>query len=187
MRFRFAGGLDLATGALVLGGALLVAASIVAAVVTLSPSQAVRTPDASELAAPAPMPGGERPANALPSDRVATVLAMDPSAGAGGTARPGDHVDVLGYFSRAVNSGAGNENVTRVLAQDVPVLAVDRSGSQISLTLAVTQNGALLMHEALALGAKPMIALRPVDAPAGSLAPTAFSDSDLAHRLAVAP
>ena len=32
MRFRFAGGLDLATGALVLGGALLVAATLVAAV-----------------------------------------------------------------------------------------------------------------------------------------------------------
>jgi Flp pilus assembly protein CpaB len=179
MRFRLAGGLDLATGALVLGGALLVAAAIVAAIVTLSP------PPASPTSQPEQAPTTQtRPSDALSPDRVAAVISLDPTAAAGGAARPGDHVDLLGYFPKQASS---QESVTRVLVEEVPVLSVDRDGASVALTVALRQESALLVHEAQALGAKPFVALRPLDAPAGSIAPAIFSDSDLARRLAGAP
>src|SRR5690348_15522542 len=102
MRFRLAGGLDLATGALLLGGALLVAAAIVAAVVTLSPPQPTPVP---ETGVAAPSGDTQRPASALSADRVATVIALDPTAAAAGATRAGDHVDLLGYFPKAASSG----------------------------------------------------------------------------------
>src|SRR5438046_754284 len=107
MRFRPAGGLDLITGALVLGGALLVAASLVAAVVVLAPPA---QPAVQPQPTPAPTPG--RGLAALPPDRVATVLYVEVAAGAGSAARAGDHIDLLGYFPRQVT---GTDNVTRLL------------------------------------------------------------------------
>ncbi len=169
MRFRPAGGLDLATGALILGGSCLVAISIVAAVVLLAPPPAV-TP-------PAPVATTGRAAVALPAGRVAAVLNADVSAGAGTAARSGDRVDVLAYFSHQVT---GAEAVTRVLVNDVEVLTVDRSGSNVALTLAVPQASALLLQEAQALGARPFVALRSVDGTTDM--PSSFGDADLAHR-----
>src|SRR5438477_10475121 len=102
MRFRLAGGLDLATGALLLGGALLVPAAIVAAVATLSPPQ---TSPPLEAGSPAQSPESQRPASTLTADQVATVISLDATAAAGGATRAGDRVDVLGYFPRAANAG----------------------------------------------------------------------------------
>jgi Flp pilus assembly protein CpaB len=182
MRLRLAGGLDLATGALIAGGSVLVAASVVAAVVLLTPpprepaSSPESTPTASARATPS------RPSLALPPDKVAAVLHVDAAAGAGGAAQPGDHVDVLGYFSRQVS---GADNVTRLLLQDVGVLTVDRSGPGVALTLAVSQDAAILLQEAQALGAHPFVTLRAVDSTTGAAtALTTFSDADLAARLA---
>jgi Flp pilus assembly protein RcpC/CpaB len=175
MRFRPAGGLDLASGALILGGASLIAASLVAAAVLMAPPQ----PSASrtDLVTTSPTVMGRASASLQP-DRVATVLTVDTGIGAGGTTRTGDHVDVLGYFSRQVT---GADAVTRVLLQDVSVLAVERGGANVSLTLAVPQQSALLLQEAQALGARPFVTLRPVRATAEM--PASFSDSDLAGRL----
>jgi Flp pilus assembly protein CpaB len=178
MRFRPAGGLDLATGALLLGGAWLLAVSIVAAVVLLAPAAPPVTTSATELAsASAPT---IRPSAALPADRVAAVLSVDIGSGAGGAARTGDHVDVLGYFSHQVS---GAQAVTRVLVTDVPVLTVDRSGASVALMLAVPQEAALLLQEAeaQALGARPFVTLRGVEQTAEL--PSSFSDSDLANRI----
>jgi hypothetical protein len=61
-------------------------------------------------------------------------------------------------------------------------LAVDRAGANVSLTLAVPQQSALLLQEAQALGVRPFVTLRPVRAT--SEMPASFSDSDLAGRLA---
>jgi Flp pilus assembly protein CpaB len=102
--------------------------------------------------------------------------------GVGAAAQPGDHVDVLGYFSRQVT---GADNVTRLLLQDVGVLTVDRSGAGVALTLSVSQDAAVLLQEAQALGAHPFVTLRPVDSSSGSATSlTTFSDADLAARLA---
>jgi Flp pilus assembly protein CpaB len=174
MRFRPAGGLDLAAGALILGGASLVAASIVAAVVLLAPA-ASGTPDAESQPTPTVV---TRASAALPPDRVAAVLTVDVGAGAGGAARVGDHVDVLGYFPR---SSARREAISRVLVRDVPVLLLDRSGAGVAITLAVTQESALLLQEVQALGARPFVALRPLQEVANL--PPSFSDSDLTSRL----
>jgi len=107
---------------------------------------------------------------------------VDVGAGAGGTARTGDHVDVLGYFPRQVT---GAEAVTRVLVQDVSVLGVERAGANVVLTLAVPQQTALLLQEAQALGAHPFVTLRPLQATAET--PAIFSDGDLASRISGAP
>src|SRR5438132_7673255 len=176
MQFRSAGGFDLATGALILGGAGLIAAAIVAAVVLISPPPQV-APAVPEPIPTAPLSG--RPSAALPADRVAAALTVDVSAGAGGAARAGDHVDVLAYFSRQIT---GAEAVTRVVMQDVAVLNVDRSGSSVALTLALPQASALLLQEAQALGARPFVTLRPTRQ--STDIPAAFSDSDLANRFA---
>jgi Flp pilus assembly protein CpaB len=176
-RPRLASGFDAVSAALIVGGAALVAASIVAAVVLLSP------PRSPEPAAPEPTPTPlltGRTSAALPPDRVATVLTVDAAAGAAGAARMGDHIDILGFFSR---QASGTDPVTRVLLADVPVLSVDRSGTSVALTLAVPQESALLLNEAQALGAQPLVALRPLH-PVGE-PPASFSDADLAKRLTV--
>ena len=178
-----AGGLDLATGGLILGGVALIAASLVA-VSALRPPAPDVLPSAAEpgLAPPQAPTLGTRPSVALSTDQVATVLFVDAAAGAGSAARPGDRVDVLGYFSRQV---IGVESITRVLLQDIPVLTVDRSGSGVALTLAVTHDGALLLQEAQAIGAHPFVTLRSVQVvPQAEGMPPSFSDTDLAARLA---
>jgi Flp pilus assembly protein CpaB len=178
MRLRPTGGLDLATGALIVGGAVLLAASLVAAVVVLTPLSA------ETAAIPAPLPTAVttpvRASLALPADRIAAVLYVDAGAGAGTAARSGDRIDVLGYFSSRLT---GSENVTRMLLQDVPVLTVDRSGSNVALTLAVPQDVALLLHEAQALGVRPFVTLRGVPSATMPSSATTFSDADLAGRL----
>ncbi len=159
-------GLDLVTGALLLGGAGLLAASIVAAVVLLTPPEGSPVPGPE--AVPTPLLAG-RPSAALSPDRVATVLAVDAGVGAGSAVRAGDHVDVLAFFAQ--------QTTTRLILQDVPVLNVDRSGSSIALTLAVPQTSALVLQESQALGARPLVTLRPLQ-PLGEL-PGSFSDADL--------
>ena len=172
MRIRPVGGLDLATGALILGGACLVAAAFIAAVVMLSPPS-------PEPALSSAQPSPERPAAALPSDKLATLLTVDLGVGAGAAARVGDHVDILGYFPHQVT---GADAVTRVLLRDVQVLATQRSASSVALTLAVPQPSALLLQEAQALGARPFVTLRGVNEQVDL--PASFSDTDLVDRLA---
>jgi hypothetical protein len=175
MRFRPAGGLDLATGALILGGAGLLAVAFASVFVLLAP-----TPPRGPGPEPAPMASTTpaRASVALSADRVAAVVNVDVGAGAGAAARGGDHVDVLGYFPRQVT---GAEAITRVLVQDVPVLTADRVGAGVALTLAVPRESALLLQEAEALGAHAFVTLR-ADQYSDDL-PQSFSDSDLATRL----
>ena len=174
-RFRLTGGFDAATAGLILGGALLIAVSIVAAVVLLTPPPG-QAPAATEPT-PTPIISG-RTAAALPPDRVAAVLTVDATTGAAGATRTGDHIDILGYFS---HQATGADAVTRVLLSDVTVLGVDRAGSSVALTLSVPQESALLLHEAQALGAQPVVALRPIQ-PLAEV-PGSFSDTNLATRL----
>jgi Flp pilus assembly protein CpaB len=179
----FAGGLDLATGALILSGVVLIVGSLVAAASLLAPATVIQpsSPDESTLSAPALTPGS-RPSVALAADQVATVLFVDASTGAGSATRSGDRVDVLGYFSRQV---LGSESETRLLLPDVPVLTVDHSSPGVALTLAVSHDGALLLQEALAIGARPFVTLRSVHVlPDAEGMPRSFSDSNLADRLA---
>jgi Flp pilus assembly protein CpaB len=180
MRLQLPRGLDLASGALIASGVVLVAAAIVAAVVYVTPP--------SSIAASAPEPGlvapedPGRPSETLAADRVAAVLFVDAANGAGGAAHPGDRVDVLGYFSRKVT---GDQSVTRVLLQDVPVLASSRSGASVALTLAVPHESAVLLQEAQAIGARPLVTLRAAQSTLDASAPDlSFSDADLANRVA---
>ena len=178
MRFRPAGGLDLATVALILGGAGLLAASLVVGVMLLASPAPTASPSAGGEPAATVRPGGG-PAVELPGERVATVLSVDTAAGAGAFAQIGDHVDVLGYFSA---QATGSDGITRVLIEDVPVLDVDRTGGSVALTLQVAPDSALLLQESQALGARPFITLRSVQHTADL--PTSFSDEDLASRVA---
>jgi len=176
MRFRPAGGLDLTTGALILGGASLIAVSIVAAVALFAPPASI--PPAT--VAPAANPRvADRPSAALDAEHVAAVLNVDIGAGAGVAARAGDRIDVVGFFSRQITGG---EAVTRILVRDAPVLRVDRTGGSVALTLEVTPSGALLLQEAQALGARPFVTLRSAQATAELQA--GFSDSELAQKVA---
>jgi Flp pilus assembly protein RcpC/CpaB len=174
-RSPLAAGFDLATAGLIVGGAILLAASVVAAMVLLAPPRSPTVPVAAPSPAPTP---GARAAAALPADRVATVLTLDAAAGAAAATRSGDHIDIFGYFARRTT---GSEAVTRVLLADVPVLGIDRAGNNVSLTLAVPPESALVLQEAQALGVQPFVALRPVQPTAE--APADFSDTDLVNRL----
>lgn len=173
--FSNTGGLDLATGALILSGVVLIVGALVAAASLLAHPTVV---EPSAVSPPALTPGA-RPSVALAADQVATVLFVDASTGAGSATRSGDRVDVLGYFSRQV---IGSESETRLLLPDVPVLTVDHAGPGIALTLAVPHAGALLLQEALAIGGRPFVTLRSAHGADG--VPRSFSDSDLANRLA---
>ena len=152
-------------------GAVLLAAAIVGVLVVLQP---VAAGPAQPTAEPA-----TQLTPVVPPDRVATVLRVDATGGAAAVAHVGDHVDVLGYFSRQVTGG---ENVTRLLVADVPVMAVAPDGSGAGLTLAVPQATALLLHEAQALGARPFVVLRS-GAGGETTYPSSLTDSELAERL----
>ena len=177
MRLRALSSLDFITLALLCAGALLVAVAVIGIVVVLEPNSQLA--EQTTPGAP-PTPTGERAAAALPADRVATVLYLDAGVGAGSVARASDHVDVMGYFSARVTGGGG---LTRVLLTDVPVLSSDRNGPSVALTLAVPQDTAVLLQEAQALGARPLVTLRSALAGAAPNMPTTFSDTDLAQRL----
>jgi hypothetical protein len=175
MRVRLAGGLDLVTGGLIVGGAALIAVSIVATVVLRAPQ-----PDPGPTAPEVPTRvASSRPSIALPSDRVAALLHVEAATGAGGAVRPGDRVDVLGYFSAQVT---GTEGLTRMLLPDVAVLTVERSGSSVALTLAIARDTALLLHEAQSLGARQFVTLRPYAAGDATRVWATFSDAELASR-----
>lgn len=177
MRIRFLAGLDFLTLLLLACGAALLLTAAIGAWVLLAPPAA---PESEAVAAPTAT--ADRAAAALPADQVATVLYVDAAVGAGVATRGGDRVDVLGYFARQVTGSGG---LTRVLLQDVPVLNTSRAGNTVALTLAVSQDSALLLHEAQALGARPFVTLRS-ERVGGSAAglPASFSDADLAERLA---
>jgi hypothetical protein len=180
---KSAGGVDLATGALILGGVALIAVSFIAAGALLAPATVADPGVAVDASLAGPTPTlASRASVALSADQVATVLFVDATTGAGSAARTGDRVDVLGYFSRQV---IGSESITRLLLPDVPVLTVDHSGPGVALTLAVPHDGALLLQEALAIGARPFVTLRSVQViQAAPGVPPSFSDTDLAKRLA---
>jgi hypothetical protein len=171
MRLRLVGGLDPATGALLLGGAGLIALSLVGLLVLLVPAGTQQgTVTGVQVSA--------RP----PADRVSAVLNVDAAIGAASAAQAGDRVDVLGYFSKQVTGTAG---LTRVIVHDVPVLTSERSGNNVALTLALPQDAAMLLQEAHALGAKPFVTLRALDAPpSAEPAQASYSDADLAARMA---
>jgi Flp pilus assembly protein CpaB len=167
VRSRPLASVDALTAALIVGGCLLLAAAIVSAIVLVRPPA---EPRPAALSEPTP----------LPADHVATVLRVDPAAGAVNAARVGDHVDVLGYFSRQVT---GVESVTRLLIGDVAVLAIARDGGATALTLAVPADTALLLQQAQAMGAKPFVVLRSATDQASRMYPV-LTDTSLAQRLA---
>lgn len=178
MWHRVAGGLDLTTAALITSGAALIAVSLVAAIVLLAPS-GIAAPNTE--ASPTAEAETDRPSVALSAGLVATVLNVDIAAGAGVAARPGDHVDVLGYFSRQTT---GSASVTQVLLHDVLVMTVERSAAGAALTLAVPQDAALVLQAAQGLGARSFVTLLPqASSPSAAARPTSFSDADLASLL----
>jgi hypothetical protein len=83
MRLQFARGLDLGGSALIAGGVVLVAAAVVSIVVYVSSTSPPAPVDPAQIAAVASAPG--RAAEALPSDKVATVLFVDAGLGGGGS------------------------------------------------------------------------------------------------------
>ncbi|GAC1328675.1 MAG: hypothetical protein NVSMB2_27930 [Chloroflexota bacterium] len=178
MRFRLAGGLDLTTAALLVGGVVLVAVSLIAAGSLVLPTTTLPlsepTPTSHTLAP------GARPAASLPTDRVAAVVYVNSSLGAVSAIKVGDRVDILGYFS---SSASQTENTTRTILEDVLVLSTQPSGSDVALTLAVQQSEALLVNETQALGVRPFVML-PATHSGTTPPPATFTDSDLAARLA---
>jgi hypothetical protein len=177
MRLGRLGGLDGLSLGLLAAGALLLAAALVGAVVLVAPAgSGAPAPAPTPVVAPDSLP----PDAAVPADRVATVLEVDAAADAASVARSGDHIDVLGYFGHASTGGDG---VTRPLLEDVPIVSVARSGATVELTLAVPQDGLLLLQEAQALGARTFVALRSTAQPSGRALPPSFSDADLANRI----
>jgi len=181
MRLGRLGGLDGLSLGLLAAGALLLAAALVGAAVLVAPAGG-----GTAAPAPTPLPALDSlpPDAAVPADRVATVLAVDAAAGAASVARSGDHVDVLGYFGHATTGG---DSITRPLLEDVPVVSVARSGATVDLTLAVPQDGLLLLQEAQALGARTFVALRSTAQPSGRALPSSFTDADLASRISQGP
>ena len=174
---RLAGGLDLITAALIASGAALIAVSLVAAIVLTPPGVAAPTNEAS----PTAEAETDRPSVALSAGLVATVLNVDPAAGAGVAAWPGDHVDVLGYFS---GQATGSASVTQVLLHSVLVMTAERSAAGAALTLAVPQDAALVLQAAQGLGARFFVTLIPqASSPSDAARPTSFSEADLASLL----
>jgi hypothetical protein len=154
--------MDALTLLLIFLGATLLATAIVGSVVLAQPS-------------PAPPP----PAAAEPPDLVTTQVGIDATVGTAAALRAGDHVDVLGYF---VGQASGQDDTTRLLIADVPVVSVTRSSGTAALTLALAPDSAQLLHEAETLGVKPLVVVRALD-PGAVEYPAQLTDSELVTRL----
>lgn len=61
----------------------------------------------------------------VPEDKIAVAVAVDEVTGVGGRLQPGDRVDVIATFS----PGPGDMDTTRVMLQNVEILATSDSGT----------------------------------------------------------
>jgi hypothetical protein len=161
MRVRPFAAMDALSLLLVVFGATLLAMAIVGSVV---------------LAQPVPPPPAEI---AEPSDLMNTQVGIDVTVGTAAALRVGDHVDVLGYF---VGQASGQDNVTRLLIADVPVASISRAGGTPALLLALPPASVLVLHEAEALGVKPLVVVRALDTAAAEY-PGELTDSELVAKL----
>jgi hypothetical protein len=160
----------------------LLATGVVALVVSVFTAIWLVAPPAPASPAAAPTAvGTAEPERTTPSDHVATILHVDAATDSAAAARPGDHVDILGYFSRQIT---GSDSMTRALLTDVTVVGVARDAGRVALTLGLRQEDALLLREAQAIGVRPFVTLRSAQPPAAiNVPPPAITDRDLTARL----
>jgi Flp pilus assembly protein CpaB len=167
--------LDVVAVALLAAGVLALAVSFYAALALFAPPV---VPSDN-----APVPSTPQPTDraTLPSDHVATMLHVDAGVDSSAAVRPGDRVDILGYFSRQVT---GTEGMTRPLLANVAVMNTGRDGGRVSLTLALQPDDAVLLQEAQAIGVRPYVALRSAHASASAdMRPAPVTDRDLTTRM----
>ncbi len=65
----------------------------------------------------------------LPADKRAVALRISDVSGVAGFVMPGDSVDVLLTRQAAIGPGGGGEQITDMLVQNVPVIAVDQNSN----------------------------------------------------------
>jgi Flp pilus assembly protein CpaB len=112
----------------------------------------------------------------VPSGQVATALRVSRSEGVAGVLRPGDTIDVLAAFAARVTGGA---TVTRVLMREKLVYAVALDSNTLSVTLVMPSEEAILLQDALQVGARPYLVLRSSAGLAGNEAPPVFGNEGL--------
>jgi Flp pilus assembly protein CpaB len=112
----------------------------------------------------------------VPPGQVATALRVSRSEGVAGALRPGDTIDVLMAFT---DRASGVSPTTRVLMREKLVYAVALEGDVQSVTLVMPPEEALLLQDALQVGARPYLVLRSAAGLGGAEAPFALSDEAL--------
>jgi Flp pilus assembly protein CpaB len=135
---------------------------------------------------PPPSTASERPqhvSSQLPAGQVAITVKLEPLRDVGGMIRPGDHVDLYGFFPPQREEGA----TTQLLLRDVSVHDLSSSAEGQAILLTMTPQRALLVQGALQVGARPLITMRS-SRPFVEQGTTQLTDSDLVdwvHRLSI--
>ena len=154
---------------LLVGAGLLLSALLATAVMlSARPSRLDATDD--------PRPSVVALSARVPPGQVATALRVSRSEGVAGALRPGDTIDVLAAFADRVSGGSPS---TRILMREKLVYAVALEGDIQSVTLVMPPEEALLLQDALQIGARPYLVLRSAAGLGGAEAPSAFGDEAL--------
>jgi hypothetical protein len=113
----------------------------------------------------------------VPAGQVATAIRLSRVESAGGAIRSGDLIDLYSYFpERSTDAGP----FTRVLLSDKQVYAAVPDNDSESVTLVVSPDEAILLQNALQIGARPFAVIRSGRGGPPAAAPASISDENLA-------
>jgi Flp pilus assembly protein CpaB len=113
----------------------------------------------------------------VPAGQVATAIRFSRVESAGGGLRPGDVIDVYTHFpERALDGGP----FTRLLLGSRPVYAAVPDNDFVSVTLVVSPEEAILLQNALQIGARPFAVLRSAKGEPSNSTPVSINDEYLA-------
>ena len=117
----------------------------------------------------------------VPAGQVATALRLSRTEGAAGAIRPGDTIDVYAFFPQRATGGAPS---TRVLLREKLVYAATQEMDLQSVTLVMPPQEAVLLQDALQIGARPYATIRSSKGMPVNEAPVVFGDEALAAWIA---
>jgi hypothetical protein len=105
-------------------------------------------------------PGAAAPltiAQRIPADQVATSIRLSQVESVAGALRAGDPIDVYGFYPERLT---GDVAATRTLLRQKLIYTTTQDPEGQSVTLAMPPQEALLLEEALRMGARPYAVLR---------------------------
>lgn len=141
----------------------------------------LRPHQGTPLASPPAMAAPRSLSQRLAPNEVAVAVRFDHLGGLAGSLRPGDRIDVYAVFPAR---RTGEQVSTRLLLRERTVFGAAQETTGQVVSLGMTPEDALVLHQSAQLGSRPFAALRPAQSWATAPGPSALDDRDLAAAVA---